>query len=216
MNHSCPLCKSNSTSLHFEDKQRPYKRCDECALVFVPAEYHLSPKEEKAIYDQHQNSPEDKGYRLFLSKLISPLIKAIDESNLSHPVKGLDFGSGPGPTLSLMLEDLGFNMSIYDIFYMNDQAVLNDKYDFITSTEVWEHLSKPDEVIQQIFSLLKDRGVIGIMTKRIPTTPFENWHYTRDTTHVSFFADETLEFIARKFNCKLLLPAYDTALFIRN
>ena len=47
----------------------------------------------------HNNNPYDSEYRKFLSKIIEPLIDKIIPG-----AKGLDYGSGPGPTLSLMLE----------------------------------------------------------------------------------------------------------------
>jgi SAM-dependent methyltransferase len=185
-------------------------------MIFVPAAYHLSTEQERAIYDQHRNHPEDAGYRAFLDRLRTPLIKALSEKHIAPPARGLDFGSGPGPTLSLMLEEAGYDMAIYDHFYARHPDILNQQYDFITSTEVWEHLSQPRIIIDQLFSILKPNGVIGVMTKRIPRSAFEDWHYIKDPTHISFFADETFAFLAERYQCQLKLITYDVALLIRD
>ena len=68
--------------------------------MFVPRSYHLSAADEKAQYDLHENDPNDPGYRAFLDRLAGPLDKRLAPH--SH---GLDFGCGPGPTLSVMLEE---------------------------------------------------------------------------------------------------------------
>ena len=52
----CPLCNGN-TAFFFEDERRAYQQCKKCALIFVPAEFHLMRAEEKAQYDLHENNP---------------------------------------------------------------------------------------------------------------------------------------------------------------
>jgi SAM-dependent methyltransferase len=211
----CPLCACENAIHFYTDKFRSYLRCPHCCLIYVPSSFHLSEAEEQKVYDQHQNKPEDAGYRNFLSRLMSPLLAALSETGIKPPASGLDFGSGPGPTLSLMLEDASYDMRIYDYYYARHPEVLCQTYDFITSTEVWEHLSQPKQVIDQLFSLLKPKGIIGVMTKRIPDKPFETWHYIKDPTHITFFADKTFEFIAEQYQCELRLQENDVALLIR-
>ena len=101
------------------DKIRNYVSCGKCRLVFVPNKFHLSASDEKEIYDQHQNNPDDSGYRVFLSRLLTPLVERLEPNRT-----GLDFGSGPGPTLSVMLSEKGHEMDIYDPFYAPTRPVL--------------------------------------------------------------------------------------------
>jgi hypothetical protein len=108
----CPLCEATAVMDYASDKIRNYVSCGKCRLVFVPNKFHLSPSDEKEIYDQHQNSPDDSGYRVFLSRLLTPLVERLEPNRT-----GLDFGSGPGPTLSVMLSEKGHEMDIYDPFY---------------------------------------------------------------------------------------------------
>ena len=133
----CPLCIGN-TAFFFEDERRAYQQCKKCALIFVPAEFHLMRAEEKAQYDLHENNPKDSDYRQFLSRLSDPLIR-----KLSPNSSGLDFGCGSGPTLSVILEEAGHQVALYDPFYQPDPTTLKATYDFITATEVLEHLFHP-------------------------------------------------------------------------
>ena len=92
MNEPCPLCHSESAAECHRDKARPYFRCPVCALVFVPALFHLTPREERSRYDLHENDSQDKAYRAFLMKLGGPLMERLEPG-----ARGLDYGSGPGP-----------------------------------------------------------------------------------------------------------------------
>ena len=113
MNLLCPLCLGDHTEQYFQKKgARDFYQCRICQLVFLDPQQRLNAQQEKAEYDLHNNQSDDKGYRQFLSRLQQPLMMSIKSG-----AKGLDFGCGPGPTLSLMLEEAGYAISLYDIFY---------------------------------------------------------------------------------------------------
>ncbi|WP_240538624.1 class I SAM-dependent methyltransferase [Halomonas sp. SH5A2] len=204
----CPLCDEDDAALYHQDRRRDYYQCATCALVFVPPEQHLSAAAEKAEYDKHQNSPYDTGYRRFLGRLFTPLT-----AKLTTQARGLDFGSGPGPTLSVMFEEQGYPMSIYDPFYAPEQRVLTHEYDFITATEVVEHLARPGQVLAQLAGLLTPGGYLGLMTKRV-TSPeaFARWHYIGDPTHVSFFSEATFCWWAAQHHFTVEFPGSDTVI----
>ncbi len=191
MKRTCPLCNSNDTLLYHFAENREYHHCKVCDLVFVPKEFFVSVSDEKAKYDNHKNTPEDKGYCEFLNRLLTPLQKYLSTGD-----KGLDFGSGPGPTLSVLMKQRGFDMDIYDIFYHDKKEVFEKRYDFITTTEVIEHLHNPLEEVKRLWNCLKSRGVLGIMTAFRPDE-FEDWYYKRDLTHIIFFTPKTFEWLAK-------------------
>ena len=205
--HHCPLCHTLVTDLFYQDK-RDYYRCSKCLLVFVPAHQYLSLEKEKSMYDHHENSSDDPYYRRFLSRLFTPL-----QQQLSAQSHGLDFGSGPGPTLSVMFEEIGHQMNIYDIFYAPDSKALEQHYDFITASEVFEHLHQPAKELERLWSCLKPDGILGIMTKRvIDREAFSHWHYKNDLTHVCFFSIETFQWLADSWGAHLSFPDKDVAL----
>jgi hypothetical protein len=208
----CPLCQSEAVSPYFEDKKRSYSQCECCDLVFVPKAYWVSHNEEKAEYDLHENDANDQGYRQFLSRLSTPLLDRLDLS-VGGDCKGLDFGCGPGPTLSLMLKEKGVAMALYDPFYCDDKTVLDEVYDFICSTEVVEHLSDPKKEFALLFSMLKSGGWLGLMTKMVKDQQaFSRWHYINDRTHICFYSRTTFEFIAERLGANVTFVGNDVIL----
>jgi hypothetical protein len=206
----CPLCAENGGIKHFHsDRHRDYYRCSFCHLVHVPPAQFLSREAEQAEYDKHQNSPTDAGYRKFLSRLFTPLNTRIKPA--SH---GLDFGSGPGPTLSLMFEEVGHQMNLFDPFYAPEKQTLTSPYDFITASEVVEHLHNPATELAHLWSILKPGGWLGIMTKlTLDQNSFSNWHYKNDPTHVCFFSIKTMDWLAKKWQAELLKIGKDVFIF---
>lgn len=208
---TCPLCDGLSVSFYHRDKKRAYKQCGCCQLVFVEACYRLTAEREKAEYDLHQNSPHDPGYKAFLSRLLVPLL-----SRLNPGSKGLDFGCGPGPTLSLMLSQAGFETSIFDIYYYDDWGLLHRQYDFITATELVEHLYEPGKVLRHLWSLLPEGGILAVMTKLlIDVQAFSSWHYKNDPTHVCFYSRNCFDYIATMLGADLSIIGNDVILLTK-
>ena len=207
----CPLCQV-SEGAHFYEDHRVYFRCPTCLLVYVPPQQFLSAQEEKAVYDQHQNSPHDSGYRRFLGRLFEPMSQRLPLNS-----RGLDFGSGPGPTLSVMFEEAGHTMEIYDPFYSPDIIPLQQQYDFITATEVLEHLHHPRREMDRLWSCLKLNGSLGIMTKRVlDREAFSSWHYKNDPTHVCFYSIETFQWLANDWCATLTVLGNDVVVFTKD
>jgi hypothetical protein len=212
MNPFCPLCSASEAASFHQDKRREYLRCSVCRLIFVPESFHLPEADERAVYDLHQNSPDDHAYRAFLNRLSEPVA-----TRLNPRSRGLDFGSGPGPTLSVMFEELGHMMAIYDPFYAPDTSVLATQYDFVTASEVVEHFRNPTDDLHRLWSCVKPGGILGIMTKlALNRAAFERWHYTHDQTHVSFFSRETFEWLATRWKARLNFVGHDVILLTAN
>ena len=206
----CPLCRTLEGMPFYEDS-REYFSCPVCCLVFVLPHQFLSPIEENAVYDDHENSADDPRYRHFLSRLFLPLSQRLAPDSF-----GLDFGSGPGPTLSVMFEEAGHSMEIYDPFYSPDIKPLQRRYDFITASEVVEHLHHPRRELDRLWTCLNPNGSLGIMTKRVTDQKaFSAWHYKSDPTHVCFFSIETFRWLANHWRATLTVLDSDVVLFTK-
>ncbi|WP_415878431.1 class I SAM-dependent methyltransferase [Methylomonas sp. TEB] len=196
---SCPLCNSPDIHRYHSDAKRDYTQCRQCLLVYVDCSQHLSPSQEKAIYDHHQNTIDDPGYIEFLSRLAKPLLQKLPNNSV-----GLDYGCGPGPALAELFKARGHRVNIYDPFYADFPEHLQLNYDFIVCTEVVEHFCTPKREFDTLFRLLKPGGWLGIMTKLvIDAEAFAKWHYKNDQTHIAFFSRPTFHWLVAHYHCQI-------------
>jgi SAM-dependent methyltransferase len=208
---NCTLCHSSNTVVYTQLADADYHQCSDCQLIFQDPATYLDNNEEKARYDTHQNNPEDEGYRKFLGRVVNPLLERIQTGQ-----RGLDFGCGPGPTISVMLGELGYKVDNYDLYFCPDTKLENESYDFITSTEVFEHFYKPGMEFEKVWALLKPGGVLGVMTLFYPekVEEFDKWWYKNDPTHVCFFSPEVFDFIGKKYGAKIEVVS-DQVVFLK-
>lgn len=209
---SCSLCSSIELLDYHQDKRRKYQQCATCQLVIVPREYYLSAEDEKAEYDLHDNNnPLDVGYQQFLSRALDPVLARVLPS-----AEGLDFGCGEGKALSFMAETRGILVHNYDLYYSNQPDLLLRQYDFITLTEVIEHIADAASLLLQLDTLLKPGGILVVMTKRVHSLDaFKQWHYKNDPTHINFYSDTTFAWIANKFDWQLEIVGKDVIFFLK-
>lgn len=195
---NCPLCGAKKIAHWHHWRERDYWCCLACQLVFVPADQHVSETREKAEYDKHDNRIDDAGYRRFLS----PSFHAITGS-LPLGSSGLDFGCGPGPALAAMLSEAGYPTRLYDLYYHPDDNVWRYQYDFISLTEVIEHLARPWPILQRLWSHLRPGGRLVIQTQRVrDREAFRRWRYLHDPTHISFYAGATFVWLGRALSAR--------------
>lgn len=207
---SCPLCNSKDLNLriyknHFNQLANKisnlrYFECQECRLISLDPAHHLLSTDERARYELHQNSPHDLEYREFLNRLLVPLL-----ASLRPGMRGLDYGCGPAPTISVMLHEQGYQVENYDPFFFPRHFKSIEQFDFITCTEVIEHFYNPAQEFAQITSLLKKGGILALMTQVFEgQLDFEDWWYRRDPTHVSFYQPTTFEWLSKSFGWKII------------
>lgn len=205
----CPVCERGVPARFCSLGERRYLRCPVCEATLLHPACRLPPEDERAVYELHDNQPDDPGYRSFLARLTEPLT-----ARLPVGAHGLDFGCGPGPALARMMEEAGMAMCLYDPFFYPSESALSASYDFVTCTEVIEHLYHPASVFRQLSALLKPGGWLGVMTCfQTDDARFEHWHYRRDPTHVVFYREATLAHIANRLGWSLEVPRKDVALF---
>ncbi len=209
------MCNSKSRELiHIGDEslgKREFYNCDVCDLVYVPDKYYLTPNEEKKRYNLHNNDPYDVRYRKFLNKLINEI-----KPYISKDMCGLDYGCGPGPALSIMLKEKGYKVQTYDPYFAKNNNIFNKKFDYITCTETVEHFYNPKKEFDKFDSLLSKKGLLGIMTGMLKDwNNFNDWHYYRDPTHVVFYSQKTMKWIAKQYSYKCIFPRKNIVIFLK-
>ena len=90
----------------------------------------------------------------------------------------------------------------------------NEPYDFITTTEVVEHLHYPRRELDRLWDILKPGGSLGVMTKLVrDRAAFATWHYISEPTHVCFFSRSTFQWLADEWQADLMFEGNDVILF---
>lgn len=205
----CPVCNTRRIKFFMTVDGRVYWRCRMCEATFLAPAQWPDLENQKIEYDKHQNELDDPDYRAFLGRLAEPLMARLPAS-----AQGLDFGCGPASALAKMFEEAGHAMAVYDPIYAPDEAVLSGSYDFITCTEVLEHLHNPSAVLDLFNQILRPGGWLGVMTEfQTDDSRFARWHYRRDPTHVIFYRATTLTILGSPLNWRLEIPRRNVALF---
>ena len=211
-NQLCPLCASETVFEFHEDRDGRFLRCETCHLIYKSDGDLLDLDTEKKRYELHNNDVNDPGYIHFLNKLVDPISKWVQPHHI-----GLDFGCGPSISIEKIFEEKDIKCDSFDpFFFPNDEFLVQESYDFLTCSEVIEHIVHSKQDLQRMISLVKVGGVLGIMTESPPEKKeFQNWWYKKDPTHIRFFSDQTFQTIAQMFSLEILYRGKSVVVYRR-
>lgn len=203
----CPLCRTPSPIFYFDTHS-----CPKCFLVFKSPSLFLTKDEESARYKTHQNANNDQGYIDFLNRLGNPLKGVIVRDD-----RLLDYGCGPYSQLAKNLEGYVKSTHVYDPLFFPDQEILEDQFDVVTCTEVVEHFQEVKKNWDQLVSCVKPKGILGIMTQfYADNISYKDWWYKNDPTHVVFYREKTIEYIAKKYKLNVLYNDHTSVTIFQN
>ena len=94
------------------------------------------------------------------------------------PYKILDFGCGPGPTISVMFEEMGIECSNYDPLFFPEKSLLEAEYDFVYKNENYYH-SDQTSINTLIREKFKDVLKINVLDQRW-NVRLPIWNKTKD------------------------------------
>ena len=205
----CPLCAGVDTEPFHQDPNRQFWRCPTCALVSVAPAQRPDLETERARYEKHHASAQDAGYVRFLQHIAEPVVHRVPVGS-----EGLDYGSGPSTVLADLLTQTGRPTVAYDPLFRKDNALLDRTYDFVMSCEVMEHVHAPAVFLARVANLVRPGGLFATMTAFYEDAEsFAPWWYKRDITHVCFYHEATMQWIAHTNGWSLDLPATNVAVF---
>ncbi len=166
-------------------------------MRFIPASAHVTPEQERARYELHQNRLEDTGYVRFLGPAIDCL-----KRHAPPPATVLDYGSGPAPVLVSLLNREGFKAIGYDPHFAPAPPP-GEPFEAVISTETFEHFRRPCAELDRIVGLIRPGGLLVVMTALwTPDRDFAAWHYVSDETHIAFYSESTFQFIAEAWGLR--------------
>ncbi len=193
----CPLCKQDASKPFYNKTVHIFYECLNCEAIYRSEESCLSSKKEHERYLTHNNDIEDLGYQNF----VMPLVNQVEENFDSNVHKGLDYGAGPGPVITKLLNDKNFELALFDPYFWPNTSVLEATYDFIICCEVMEHFNKPNHEFKKLRGLLKKGGQLicktSLYNKEID---FSKWYYKDDPTHVIIYGGKSLDWISDNLN----------------
>lgn len=205
----CPLCQ-NVAKKFAQNNIQEFFKCSTCYGVSANKDNLLNSVDEKKRYESHNNLLEDKRYINFLNKLCIPLKSYLEKGSV-----GLDFGCGPVKAIEFIMKGEHQVLS-YDLYFYPDEDILDKKFDFIVASEVVEHLYYPQKTFFHFRDLLKDSGVLAIMTQTWDEfTDFTDWWYAKDPTHVFFYHHKTFEFICSEMLFKSLVSEFNVHILLK-
>lgn len=118
---------------------------------------------------------------------------------------GLDYGSGPSSVVQDQLVKQNYHVKVFDPLFHNHTETLQKKYDYVICTEVIEHFKDPETELNKLMGLLKPSGDLFLKTGLTDeVTDFSRWHYHRDITHVGFFNQKSIRWVAHHFGLELI------------
>lgn len=182
-------------------RSRRYERCPTCDHIQCAAQDLPDHQDERERYEEHQNDLSDPRYREYLQRFIEAGIVPFVPVGAAI----LDYGSGPTPALTELLTRRGYRAVPYDPFFSPRTTASDTQYQAVVALEVVEHFHSPGEELSRIVAALAKGGVLSVRTGVYDGTgEFLSWWYRRDVTHVSFWTERTIEWIAGRWNLHLI------------
>jgi 2-polyprenyl-3-methyl-5-hydroxy-6-metoxy-1,4-benzoquinol methylase len=189
----CPGCDSARTKRAFEIREHAFRRCRDCASVFMEDRRGDDLTEElyggpAYFANPDFGSPESGGYHGYKDYMADrPHIEEKFDQVLSHveryraPGRLLDVGSGPGFMLTVARErgwdGVGLDRNPWAVSHGSDELGLDvrlqtlheaafddESFDAVTMMDLIEHVGDPDELLAETTRVTKPGGVLALLT----------------------------------------------------
>ena len=185
-----------------------YYDCSACGYVQTETPYWLDTAYSSAINNC------DTGIMIRNQANIGLVMATLRTLNKIHG-NVIDYAGGYG-ILVRLLRDRGINALWSDPYCKNLLAVgfehTGENADLVTAFEAFEHFINPIVEAEKLFATAPN---LLITTELIATpAPGQWWYYGQDHgQHIGFFRLKTLQFLAKKFNKKLVSSGQNCHLF---
>ncbi len=137
-------------------------------------------------------------------RTIRRLLEFVNLNHMNKSCKLLDLGSGDGSFIKVCknngFDAIGIDGSKNNINFENDKLDFKDGvFDVITLISVIEHIEKPENILKEIFRVLKKQGIIVIIT---PNFRYSYKNFYDDPTHLRPYTDKSIKSLMHLYNFK--------------
>jgi 2-polyprenyl-3-methyl-5-hydroxy-6-metoxy-1,4-benzoquinol methylase len=218
----CKICGSESLLLFkaavLNKYDVGYYQCSNCEFIQTENPYWLNEAYTSVIADL------DVGL-VSRNLEFSEKVEEILLNYFKKDLRALDYGGGYGLFVRLM-RDKGFDFYRHDLFCQNTFAKFynvenvneNERFDLVTSFEVFEHLANPLEEINKMFSFGDNVLFSTVIVPEKKISKADDWWYFIPDTgqHVSFYSIKSLEKICASHNMYFYSNRMNLHLFSKN
>lgn len=233
----CRVC-GNSSKYIFEEMiltkyNIKYYVCSSCEFLQTEKPYWLEEAYENSI------SILDTGIFYRNNDLLKKVLFTITESSdklfdlylklfpdkihwIPYTKKLLDYGGGNG-ILVRLLRDVGIDAYWIDkysknVFARGFEYKEDKEYPIITCFELFEHFENPYQEFKEIVNRFDPEMLIFSTNLYGSTVPSKDWWYYVFETgqHIGFYSENTLNFLAKKFQLKYYSPETNFHIFSKN
>ncbi len=230
--NNCPVCESSNLENYCQAKDRHYgnkgtfnlDQCLDCQLIFLNPMFNddeltkFYPEESYYAYQAKYSIPKKKQPR-FRDKIRKTLF-GYSQKEVEIPGKILDIGCGsgwflyqyrakgwtvagvePSKAAAKIGNDEGLNIFNGTLLEANFK---DDEFDFIHSNHSFEHIYNPNEVLNEIYRILKPNGKIQIgvpnfrgINSRLAK---DYWYYLGAPVHTFNYSPNNLKRLLEKHN----------------
>ena len=179
-----------------------YFQCDTCNFMFAPQMYKWDDAEFLThVYndDYVHADPDYVDHRPTTNAEFIHQKLGSQKSQIRH----LDYGGGNGQ-LSKILQDNGWDSKTFDPFPKGERTIENlGTFNLITAFEVFEHVPNPNELMQNLVSLMDQECLVifstAISDGAIKSGERLNWWYASPRNgHISLYSALSLSVLATK------------------
>lgn len=220
----CYICKSSLVELHKQVNDFPIYKCKKCHLLWTQ---NITEKDIELFYDENYFYSDSKiGYSDYLAsekthrKNAKNILKIVDKVHNLTDLKILDIGCAHGFLLDEARKwrncsAFGIELSKFARNYakniLNLAAYKNgiedrfesNFFDVIFLVGTIEHLIDPKETLENIYRILKPKGLLIITT--IDTKGMIRLYSLKPPEHLFYFNHQNIKKLLDKFNYKIVL-----------
>ena len=213
-------------------------KCKKCNLIFQNT--ILSDNYTHLLYDQWTNQElalkdhlDNGKWKFDYYDKIFKFIKLYFYDKSPNEIKVLDYGAGFGTSL-LVAKRFNYDTYSYEPFEIRNTFLFNngiksiskgskEQFDFIIIDQVIEHTSEPDKILNELYSMLKNEGIIYLAVPNCSFTKkmiykLKNCNNFLEFTklfrklsigpysHINFFNNSSLNYLIKNNNFKKIFP----------